>query len=116
MQEVERQHEALQEAGNAHSQREGQRLRVQAEVSRLQVRWISDGVDYRLLGAASTFLGLSAFSDPHVVLTAADFVPASLATAAWMGSLPLRISCMAVAGSCLAPLTVTAAALAGRFR
>ena len=44
VQEVERQHEALQEAGNVHSQREGQLRGVQAEVSRLQVRWISDVV------------------------------------------------------------------------
>ena len=37
VQEVQRQHEALQEAGNAVSQREGQLQVVQAEVSRLQV-------------------------------------------------------------------------------
>ena len=54
VQEVERQHEALQEAGSAHSQREGQFRGVQAEVSRLQVRWISDVVVIRLLGAKHT--------------------------------------------------------------
>ena len=73
VQEVERQREARQEAGNAHSQREGQLWIVQAEVSQLQVRWISDTGIIRQLGAVSVFT--RALSDQHAVLNAADLVP-----------------------------------------
>ena len=103
VQEVERQHEALQEAGSARSQLEGQLWGIQTEVSRLQVRWSSDVVIIRLLGAVSILQVTRAWSDPHVALTAADFAPTSYEFAAWRHSILQRISHVVVAGSCLAP-------------